>query len=93
MKSLAYRIAELLEKRGYSWPGGPENAKIRRTYAGRHQRSDGAWSWYLDAVQGLAPMSIGSQWKATTVVNPKNEVVVYITPWGELELIVEKESE
>jgi hypothetical protein len=24
-----------------------ENPTIKRTYAGRHQRSVGAWSWYL----------------------------------------------
>jgi hypothetical protein len=44
---LAERIVTMLEAKGIKWHGGPSNAKIHRTHAGRHQRACGAWSWVL----------------------------------------------
>jgi hypothetical protein len=37
-----------MESKGFAFPGGAENAVLRRTYAGRNQRSAGALSWFLD---------------------------------------------
>lgn len=44
----------------------PETLHIARTYAGRHQRSEGAWSWELEGLHRAVPF-IGSQWPAATV--------------------------
>jgi hypothetical protein len=59
--TLASRIVTALEAKGLKWPGGPANAEIRRTHAGRHQRACGAWSWFLWPKEGDAGFpSVGS---------------------------------
>lgn len=42
--------------------------KIHRTYAGRWQRAEGAWSWFMFTREGTV---IGSQWSATKVARAK----------------------
>lgn len=68
--SLAERIVEGLAAWGIEWPGGPANAVIRRTRAGRHQRACGAWSWFLwrkDEADTRAFPEVGSQWPAAVI--------------------------
>jgi hypothetical protein len=70
MATLAERIVSGLAAQGIDWPGGPANAVIRRTRAGRHQRSAGAWSWFLwhvNDVEGALFPSVGSQWPASRI--------------------------
>lgn len=68
---LARRIlAQLLAMEGadVEWPGGAENVRIQRTYAGHHQRSAGAWTWALGVVHPTFGVpSIGSQYPAREV--------------------------
>lgn len=67
--NLAAKIVELITAAGYEWPGGPANAKLCRTYAGRNQRACGAWSWFLlpiDNTLGIFP-SVGGQCPAKDV--------------------------
>lgn len=45
----------------------PDGAQLRRTYAGRHQRSAGAWSWYLVDADGHE-LHIGSQISVTDLL-------------------------
>ena len=54
-------------------PGGkPEGLTLRRTKAGRHQRSAGAWSWFFDAPNDPHVSEIGSQWSATEILKAKH---------------------
>lgn len=39
----------------------PEGSAVRRTYAGKHQRAAGAWSWYLVDPTGRESR-VGSQY-------------------------------
>ena len=55
-------ILDWLAARGLSMPA---DSRCRRTYAGRHQRDAGAWSWYVGS---SAPcISVGSQWPMRAV--------------------------
>ena len=89
---LACRIVKMLEDYGQPWPGGAENAKISRTYAGCSEKAWGAWSWSLQPVEftGIFPV-VGSQWPATEVADPRKEVTIYRDPDGRHEFIVESE--
>ena len=62
---LARRIAAMIP----DFPGGPRNAVICRTRAGRALRAQGAWSWSIEPIYG--PFSgreiAGSQWPASEV--------------------------
>ena len=67
---LAKRIVAMLAEKGIEFPGGPENAYIRRTYAGHWQTSAGAWLWSLeqiDRVEGEPYFAIGSQDRAADI--------------------------
>lgn len=79
---LARKIAERLRKEeGLDWID-PARARIRRTYAGHHQRSEGAWSWELLDENGgfFKGQGIGSQWPATVVAKAERlEVSVSIS--------------
>ena len=48
---LAAKLVRIYEEYIGPFPGGSENAFIRRTRAGRIQRNNGAWSWYLWLIQ------------------------------------------
>ena len=54
----------------------PGEWTIRRTYAGRHQRSRGAWSWQLWPATGVpaSSVSIGSIWPATLCAKEATEL-------------------
>ncbi len=70
MSKLAQKIVtQLAEKHGVKWPGGPENADLRRTYAGRHEKACGAWAFFLYPVDEKTTgyPAIGSQWPASVV--------------------------
>lgn len=43
-------IVKLLAEYGIEWPGGPDNAVIKRSYANttkKHQRKKDSWGWWL----------------------------------------------
>ncbi len=46
-----------LRERGLDVPAG---SVIRRTYAGRNQRAEGSWTWFVLTPAGAG--DIGSQW-------------------------------
>ena len=63
MTRLAARLRRRLTELGLTLP---ETVRVERTYAGRHQRAQGAWSWQLMAKDGYSTMpSVGSQYTAT----------------------------
>lgn len=43
----------------------PEGAKVERTYAGKHQKAEGACSWMLSSDSGKV---FSSQWTVSEVV-------------------------
>lgn len=63
----------------------PDDAyRIRRTRAGRHQRSSGAWSWCLERnslTDYHMELSIGSQWPVKELLRGKFHVS--IMDWGD----------
>ena len=66
---LARKVARVFEHFGHEIPGGPENACIRRTYAGHWQKTNGAWLWELACVDNsFLIYSMGSTDRATDVV-------------------------
>ena len=69
---------------------------VRRTHAGRHQRSLGAFGWYAVTVGGDYPQVVfGSQWPAGECIKAFREKrLVYFLPTrgGDLELIPEREE-
>lgn len=54
----AQRVRALLEAAGVE--GIPDTLVFKRTRAGYHQRSEGAWSWYCTDADGRE--FCGSQW-------------------------------
>ena len=56
----------------------PEQITICRTRAGRHQKSVGAWSWYLVDGEG-GDLGIGSAWPATDIVRSRT-ISWYVSP-------------
>ena len=70
--SLACEVAKCYEAIfDIPFPGGIENACIIRSYAGHHQRSEGAISWEIGSVDSDThghPQSFGSHVKATEAV-------------------------
>jgi hypothetical protein len=66
----------------------PEQAEIRRTHAGRVQRSQGAWSWFvhipLEAYKGGQPQ-VGSHWQIRQLMAARR-LEVSKAPWGDLEI-------
>src|SRR5574343_227912 len=72
---LAWKLAEIYEEMvGHEFPGGPGNAFIYRTRAGKYQRSEGAWSWslcpiYHEFIKTLGhPAEFGSAESATECI-------------------------
>ncbi len=61
------RMLALLRERGLDIPEGSE---IRRTYAGRVQRAEGAWSWFVwHPEQALVSWTdVGSQFPLGTLL-------------------------
>jgi len=51
----------------------PGEYRIERTYAGREQRSEGAWSWYLVHADSGVEAFVGSQWSATECLAADDE--------------------
>lgn len=62
--SLTARLLARLRAEGLAIP---EGARVERTRAGRHQRSAGAWSWYLLDADG-SELNIASQWPVGELV-------------------------
>ena len=76
------KLAEKLAARIKELVGLEVVPKIERTRAGRHQRSEGTWSWYMVSVDGFC---VGSQWTATECLRaPKLEHYTY--DWGDVVL-------
>lgn len=86
---LARRIAEQVIALGFYFPGGPENAWIRRTYAGCNQKSAGAFLWTLETIddQLLSASAIGSTDRAQSIGRAKRLSVN--RPSGDIELFAE----
>lgn len=61
---IALAIARVLADKGLIEPG--EEVAIERVYAGKHQRSCGAWSWFAENRSGVS--ICGSQWPAKEVI-------------------------
>lgn len=89
-KSLAAQIVAIVAKAGVEWPGGAENARVRRTYAGYYQKSGGAWAWTLEPVdpECRAYPTVASQWPASDLV--KGECVVRRNLYGDWEIDPER---
>lgn len=58
------KILKLIEAHGYELRA--ERPGPNRTYAGHWQRSEGAWSWWVELAGGI---TIGSQWSMAEVLS------------------------
>lgn len=64
----------------------PDDARLRRTYAGYWQRAAGAWSWCLEDADGIE-LGIGSQYPVTSlrgriiVLRLWNDRDLHVDPW------------
>lgn len=56
-----------LVQRGYITAEQAEGAQVLRTYAGREQRAQGAWSWYLVDAEGRE-LFVGSHYSVTELL-------------------------
>lgn len=61
------RIIRRLTEQGHITAEQAEGAQVLRTYAGREQRSQGAWSWYLVDAQGVE-LFVGSDYTVTELL-------------------------
>lgn len=79
---LSAKIAEIAINLGLNLTPYPGPYQIHRTYAGRHQRSAGAWSWFLVDQNGMEV--VGSCFTATEIVREhrKGNVKGYRPDWG-----------
>jgi len=64
--------------------------KVLRTYAGRHQRAAGAWSWWMDDSTGVS--ICGSSWTLRDVLRAiREDRLGVLIGWGlGADLIVER---
>ena len=82
--TLITKICAHFRENGYDL--NPEDWEIQRTYAGRHQRSAGAWSWYLQSIGAdWVAGGYGSPWPATLCAKSGSTVIVSIFT-GDVEL-------
>lgn len=86
-------ILKIYRDVGYDLPGPDENYRIRRVYAGHHQKSAGAWSWMLWwEGEGDRPLlsfgDMGSRWPAAECI--KQPCEVYANGLGHFELIPQR---
>ena len=75
---LACKLAEFYESHfSEDFPGGITNAFIQRTYAGHWQRSAGAWSWHLRAIDNQygTVRDFGSAYSASECLE-QNDLIV-----------------
>lgn len=90
--SLVEALIQKFADAGHELPGDPDDYEIKRTRAGRHQRSAGAWSWFLwhPWDSGLAGQAsqFGSQWPAGKCAKAKTSIYVHPVH-GTIELVVE----
>ena len=92
MSRLARRLQRRLIREGLPLPP----FRIARTYAGRYQRTLGAWSWdarrldnnYPIDIPGLGQCLLGSEWPATECATADELAVEYID--GAVHLTVER---
>ena len=82
-------LVSIFRSIGFDLP--PGRYSIRRTRAGRHQRSAGAWSWWLDSSDiGNPP---GSAYPVSEVVSAAKDgrVVLYTNEFtGSTEILVSR---
>lgn len=84
------RLRELLEAEGLTLPEGTE---LRRSYAGRWQRSEGAWSWFAFHPGGVSLVpgagDIGSHYPMGVVLGcdavrlGRARFAIHLDPCGE----------
>lgn len=86
---LARRLYRRIQKAGYTFPPyiTEKNVCILRTYAGRHQRSIGAWSWSIGNIEGVA-LDIGSSETAKNICEAP-EISFNETRWGDISIVME----
>jgi len=53
----------------------PEDAFIRRTYAGRNQKSAGAFVWFLESRSNVIWPPMGSSWPVTDLLKCSKLIV------------------
>lgn len=75
------KVLSILRQNGHAVPGPDANWRIKRTNAGHHQRSAGAWTWYLDWEGPIDDPEIrhytgvvGGFWPASLCVQPGHTV-------------------
>lgn len=93
------RLVALVKAHGIPWPLTADQTEIKRTHAGPHQRSAGAWSWQLyrtrdawEAGHTQFP-SVGSQWTVREILKRGIDgTEVYVNPYGSYELIPKAEK-
>jgi len=56
----------------------PERYEVRRTYAGRHQKSAGAWAWVLQEIDGYHILFGG--WEALSTLLTCDKLDIYHSP-------------
>ena len=71
---MSQRLVERLRAEGHPVP---EGEMPYRVYAGRHQRSAGAWSWCIE----MGHYVLGSQWSMREIVEAPGIESAKL-PWG-----------
>lgn len=79
---LARKLQELIRE---EW-GIEVVPKINRTYAGRWQKAEGAWVWFMFTKEGRV---IGSQWPATEVASANRREYSVQMPGGDIHVTPE----
>lgn len=88
MTKLVEKIIAKFNELGAEIEGDPSEYRIRRTYAGVHQRSAGAFSWFLDhpdREMGWKVSHMGSSYPASYLV--KVPVVLFRDRHGDVEML------
>lgn len=91
MMTLLEKLVKIFVDGGYEL--GPSiNWKLKRVYAGHHQRSAGAWSWYLHYIgEGQPPTGIhefGSQYPAKLCASHPSPSL-YLNPWSQVAIDID----
>jgi hypothetical protein len=88
VKSLAAQIRTIALAHGAHWPFKESDTIIRRVYAGRHQRSAGAWSFYLAAKSTAHYPELGSSFRAKDMAKlGVDGTTLYTNHFGQQEIL------
>lgn len=78
----SHRLLERLRRMGLDLPPG---TTLHRVYAGRADRSNGAWSWAAHRPAG-GPHTIGSSFTMTTLVTAPRLIAVEGSDGGDIDV-------